>query len=417
MPGRAGPTAPRRHRSGPVCWCAEVRRWARRSRRRRSAPARCGPRGRARRPDKVARDPGAPGPAGARRAILYRRSGGGAAAPPGGIHGAQRTQAEVPTAWPASPPGTAPALGPAFPRRAQAMRRRSRGRRVLVGVRAFGHVIRDLRRRLHHGQPQPAGPGDGQPTLGHGGTYAVGQGSPDQALQRRQQLQVDQPCCSCWRVARGCHRHAQTLAGSGIAQLRHHPLGLHGERAGDRRALHGKFGVPRCGSSPAGFTTIDQPEWSARGSIRSGRSRRKRNTRAAPAPVVAIGSSQAVTSGRLSDRQPATEASASGNTTQSCRPRSNTAAGTARPQRKRSSISPGSLRAETLTAEGGSDWAAAVALVSATGPIAPRSRFVLGRFDSGSGRECGIGIRRTGPAAGSIAVSATTVPGGDSCGS
>ncbi len=346
MPGRAGLTAPRRRRSGPVCWCAEVRRWAWRSRRRRSAPARCGPRGRAHRPDKVARDRGAPGRAGARRAIVHRRSGGGVAVADRRHPGRPaKPRPRVPTAWTGITAGDGSGARTGAP---SSCRRRcvgeSRGRLMLVSVRAFGHWSVTSGFAWATDSRSPPGRVMVSRPWATVATHPVGKGSPDQALQRRQQLEVDEP----WRPPAVAVRPGASSPRPDARRKRDRAAAPPPPRSrtvsapGTAERCNDESVVSRCGSSPAGVTTIDQPEWSARGSIRIGRSRRKRNTRAAPAPVVATGSSQAVTSGRFSDRQPATERRPSGNTTQSCRPRSNTAAGTARPQRKRSSSSPGS---------------------------------------------------------------------------
>ena len=95
-----------------------------------------------------------------------------------------------------------------------------------------------------------------------------------------------------------------------------------------------------------------------------------------PTVCVVKGSSQRATSGRSSERQPATSAPAPANTAHRRSPRVNTAAGTARFHRKRSSRPLGSTRAETVTAGLSWGWACGTAArrPRARPPLPPAGR-------------------------------------------
>ena len=111
----------------------------------------------------------------------------------------------------------------------------------LDGLTALDCGLRGRRRRIFHRQPQPAGPRDGEPPIGDRRPYAIGERAPDQALQRRQQLEIDQPChFDLARAARRRQQHAEPLARAGIAQLHHLALGLGHECTALRHALESR---------------------------------------------------------------------------------------------------------------------------------------------------------------------------------
>ena len=131
----------------------------------------------------------------------------------------------------------------------------------------------------------------------------------------------------------------------------------------------------------------------------------KRNTRAPSTVCVVKGSSQCATSGRPRERQPATSAPSPANTAHRRSPRVNTAAGTARFHRKRSSSPPGSTRAETVTAGLSWGWACGTA-ATAKGSTTLASCGAASAGSGTTGRETGIGIGRGGPAAGAMTAGA-----------
>ncbi len=111
----------------------------------------------------------------------------------------------------------------------------------LDGLTALDCGLRGRRRRIFHRQPQPAGPRDGEPPIGDRRPYAIGERAPDQALQRRQQLEIDQPCHFVLaRAARRRQQHAEPLARAGIAQLHHLALGFGHECTAFRHALESR---------------------------------------------------------------------------------------------------------------------------------------------------------------------------------
>ena len=108
-------------------------------------------------------------------------------------------------------------------------------------------------------------------------------------------------------------------------------------------------------------------------------------------------------SGRSSERQPATSTSAPGKTTHSRSPRTNTAAGSCRSQRKRSSRPLGAGRAETVTASWSGGWGCGAAggagIASTAAPAAwgvtgwLRDQLRLKRTRDGNGDRVGWACR------------------------